>query len=227
MFKLLNSLLLCLFLLSCREGVEVVVNSKVVENNSNSDPYNFDTIMSNGYYLNYKEGLLTNNQEMIMKRLTLMHNDIEISIVSEVQREHKHIHLGYIRAEFDHEFLFTYSGGGQSQLIFDLIDKETGAFIIHGNLISHLEDSNTKDYFIYEGDDNGGNIKNDYVQRCFIYDVNKRDRIEIELPEDLDEEYEYDLYYNCLQIIKVENGILTTEYMTNKGEIKEVEYLLE
>jgi hypothetical protein len=179
--------------------VDDVYESDVPETGINSDrkpnPYDFDTILQDGYYLKYERDSIADESGLILKRLVLMHKNKEVSLVSEYQIEHQHRRLGYISSEFEKEFIFASSGGGQSQVTFDLIEKKTGDVIIHGNLICDYilnpEGYNnlvTENYFIYESDDNWSSTSRDEVSNCFIYDVKNRERFKIDLPKDLNEE---------------------------------------
>lgn len=138
----------CLKVKTNNESVEkntdkVAVSTQTADgpiNKTEYEPYDFDTILKNGYHLSYRtyNDSVTNQP---LQNLTLVKGNKDITILNETNRPTLHKNLGYIGADFTNSFLFVQSFGSGNPHEFQLIEKKTGKEIKSGVYVDSNEDN--------------------------------------------------------------------------------------
>ncbi len=105
---------------------------------SEIEPYDFDTILKNGFHLSYRVYKDTIENETLQS-LTLVNGKKDIKQISETSFPMLHKNLGYIGADFGETFLFVQSFGSGNPHEIQLIDKENGKVITTGVLVGQNE----------------------------------------------------------------------------------------
>jgi len=151
-----STILLVLFvsLFSCRNQKKETKNVtpvKVTEQNSiapqnniksvktETEPYDFDTILKNGYHLSYR---IYNDsiENDALQSLTLVKGNRDIKMLNETSYPMLHKNLGYIGADFGAAFLFVQSYGSGNPDEMQLIQKENGKELKSGVIVDLKED---------------------------------------------------------------------------------------
>lgn len=103
------------------------------------EPYDFDTILKNGYHLSYRiyKDSVENDS---LQSLTLVKGNRNIKMLSETSYPMLHKNLGYIGADFGDTFLFVQSYGSGNPHEMQLIKKENGAELKTGVIVDLKED---------------------------------------------------------------------------------------
>lgn len=116
----------------------------VTQNTSESikqeiEPYDFDTILKNGYHLSYRvyKDSIENDS---LQSLTLVKGNRDIKTLSETSYPMLHKNLGYIAADFGDSFLFAQSYGSGNPEEIQLIKKENGKELQTGIIVDLRED---------------------------------------------------------------------------------------
>lgn len=173
MQKTVSSLLFLAIIISCNEAkvktknnveefiIATVDSSKLKDKNIKPGPYDFDTILKNGYNLSYRI-YLDRIENDTMQSLTLVKNGRDIRTLNETVYPMLHKNLGYIGADFENSFVFVQSFGSGNPHEIQLIEKETGKQIKVGTWVDADEKEEILVYIqnIYE--------KNEQLK---IYDV--------------------------------------------------------
>lgn len=102
------------------------------------EPYDFDTILKNGFHLSYRVYKDTIENETLQS-LTLVKGKQDIKQISETSFPMLHKNLGYIGADFGETFLFIQSFGSGNPHEIQLIEKENGKIITTGVLVDKNE----------------------------------------------------------------------------------------
>jgi len=102
------------------------------------EPYDFDTILKNGFHLSYRVYKDTVENETLQS-LTLAKGKKDIKQISETSFPMLHKNLGYIGADFGETFLFVQSFGSGNPHEIQLIEKENGKVITDGTLVDNNE----------------------------------------------------------------------------------------
>lgn len=103
------------------------------------EPYNFDTILKNGYHLSYRVYKDTTEGDSLQS-LTLVKGNQDIKMLSETSYPMLHKNLGYIGADFGDTFLFVQSYGSGNPDEMQLIKKENGEELKAGVVVDVNED---------------------------------------------------------------------------------------
>jgi hypothetical protein len=147
---------LMFLLFSCNQKKEVkdIVKIKTAATDNKSDvvkqntsepikpeiePYDFDTILKNGYHLSYRvyKDSIENDS---LQSLTLVKGNRDIKTLSETSYPMLHKNLGYIAADFGDTFLFAQSYGSGNPDEMQLIKKENGEELQTGIIVDLRED---------------------------------------------------------------------------------------
>jgi len=210
------------------EDTEVIVNDTVFSlSQCNTEEYTYEVNLNNGYWLKFEVGILQ-TERTCNKSLYLMKDSLQISLLSETQIQTRNSRLGYISQDYDSLFLFVSSGGGQSQVVFDLIKKSTGESVLRGLLINNQfleKESNGENdnFFIFESIDSSL-TKNYTEQHYFIYSIKDAIKREIKFPSDIEDECSVVAYPNCLQLIRSIDNRITVSYYSRTEVEKIVTY---
>jgi hypothetical protein len=131
------------------------------------ETYDFDTLLSNGFYLSYN--ISANTKEKIQS-LTLMKGSKKIRTLNETNLGTLHKNLGYIGADFGETFVFVQSYGSGNPSDIQLIEKESGNEIRHGSWV----DADEKEKILLY-------IKNihDENEMLMLYDLETKREMEI------------------------------------------------
>ncbi|RKR08291.1 hypothetical protein C8C83_5528 [Flavobacterium sp. 90] len=111
--------------------------SKLVK--SEIEPYDFDTILKNGYHLSYRV-YKDNVEGDSLQSLTLVKGNRDIKTLSETSYPMLHKNLGHIAADFGDSFLFVQSYGSGNPDEMQLIKKENGISLKEGVIVDLKED---------------------------------------------------------------------------------------
>jgi hypothetical protein len=111
--------------------------SKLVK--SEIEPYDFDTILKNGYHLSYRV-YKDSVEGDSLQSLTLVKGNRDIKTLSESSYPMLHKNLGYIGADFGDSFLFVQSYGSGNPDQMQLIKKVNGVSLKEGVIVDLKED---------------------------------------------------------------------------------------
>jgi len=179
MQKTVSLLLFLASIISCNEAkvktknnvekftTATVDSSKLKYNNIKPEPYDFDTILKNGYNLSYRV-YLDSIENDTMQSLTLVKKVHDIRTLNETTYPMLHKNLGYIGADFENSFVFTQSFGSGNPHEFQLIDKKTAKEIKTGIWVDADEEEEVLLYI--------ENI-NEQNEQLKIYDVKNKKEI--------------------------------------------------
>ncbi|MEO7978564.1 hypothetical protein [Flavobacterium sp.] len=106
---------------------------------SEIEPYDFDTILKNGYHLSYRVYKDSIENESLQS-LTLVKGNRDIKILNETSYPMLHKNLGYIGADFGDTFLFVQSYGSGNPHEMQLIKKKNGEELKKGILVDLKEE---------------------------------------------------------------------------------------
>lgn len=106
---------------------------------SEIEPYDFDTILKNGYHLSYRV-YKDSVEGDSLQSLTLVKGNRDIKTLSESSYPMLHKNLGYIGADFGDSFLFVQSYGSGNPDQMQLIKKVNGVSLKEGVIVDLKED---------------------------------------------------------------------------------------
>ncbi|WCM42501.1 hypothetical protein MG290_02180 [Flavobacterium sp. CBA20B-1] len=131
------------------DSVNISFQEKIIS----YDPYDFDTLLSDGYYLSYKiyEDTIENQK---LQSLTLKRDTFKIKELNVIDYPLLHKNLGYIGADFGKSFLFVQSFGSGNPHQIELIEKKTGKSLTKGIFVDCHEDEKVLLYITSENQNN-------------------------------------------------------------------------
>lgn len=171
--------------------------------------YPYDTILKNGYHLNYGIEILNNDT---LQYLRLYHGKDAIHQISAVSHNLKCKNLGFIDGDFNDYFIFKSSYGLGNPAPFSLIKKKNGKEMIRGFLVDCSSEAEIFIYKDFDTDSNEGEF--------FIYDVITLLKNKIILPENIDIECLEN--YVCLEIINESEGKVEVEFTNSDFETEKI-----
>ena len=98
------------------------------------EPYDYDTILKNGFHLSYRIYKDTIENE-VLQSLTLVKGNHDIRVLNETSYPMLHKNLGYIGVDYGNSFVFVQSFGSGNPNYIQLINKETGEEIKNGTWV--------------------------------------------------------------------------------------------
>jgi len=143
MQKTVSILLLLTITIACNEAkikskknseqlVTTAIDSSTIQAKSKENqPYDYDTILKNGYNLSYRI-YADSIENDTLQSLTLVKKGRDIRTLNETSYPMLHKSLGYIGADFEDSFVFVQSFGSGNPKEIQLIIKKTGKEIKAG-----------------------------------------------------------------------------------------------
>ena len=138
-----------------------IIEQPISNNIIDFEPYDYDTILSDGYNLKYKV-YKDNKTSEKLQSLTLRKGDKEIKVLNETSFLMLFKNLGYIGADFDSSFVFVQSFGSGNPHYIQLIDKRTGQELRNGTWVDADENEQVILYIENEHEES---------EELIIYDV--------------------------------------------------------
>lgn len=169
---------LVLFVLSCRNSnTQKITNQQQLNNHPNStnsekeevwtvercyreNPYDFDTLLKNGYHLHF-EYFKRDKNAYVESMLTLMRGQKTIDTLNEMGYGIVMKNLGYIGADFNDCFAFVQAYGSGNPLEMQLIRKSDASQLVQGFMI----DSDEKNELLLYCKD---------TDSLMLYDINRK-----------------------------------------------------
>lgn len=127
------------------------------------DPYDFDTLLTEGYHLSYRVYKDSVENEY-MQSLTLVKGSRDIATLSETSYPMLHKNLGYISGDYGKTFLFLQSYGSGNPHELQLIEKATGAVVTNGVYVDSRDEEKVLLYIQEEHEEN---------EKLLLFDIKK------------------------------------------------------
>ena len=142
------------------EKIEPKKEIPTIEQLYKENPYDYDTILKNGYNLHFKY-LIEKGNEYPEMMLTLNRQNKIIDTLNIMGYGAPHKNLGYIGADFNNYFAFVQSFGSGNPHEMQLIRKRDGKVILNG-------------FYIDKNEKNGILLYNKGYDSLMFYDITKQ-----------------------------------------------------